>query len=307
MKTIFTFLTSLLVSISLLAGGVRPKSTLTIRSSDRGSIRVVIDGRRFEPRDNYMRIRGIDAGYHTIRIFRQRNNGFFNMFNSRYEMVFNKSVRLRPQTNMMIFIDRFGRATVNESRRNGWGYGRDDRDYGYGSRDNRGFGNNDDKRFDGNDKDFENRDGNIFDESDNRNWDKNHDFDFDRDGTNDDYNNDRDGKWGNKDPDKKDYNDYGYNQTMTDIEFNRVLESIQKEWFESNKAKSATQIITTNYFSTVQVKQLLQLFSFENTKLDLAKQAYGKTVDQRNYFMINDVFSFSSSKEELARYIREYR
>ena len=91
---------------------------------------------------------------------------------------------------------------------------------------------------------------------------------------------------------------------MNDFEFNRVLGSIGKEWFETNKEKSAIQIIHTNYFTACQVKQMLQLFSFDNNKLDLAKQAYSKTVDQKNYFMINDVFSFNSSKDELARYIR---
>jgi hypothetical protein len=70
--------------------------------------------------------------------------------------------------------------------------------------------------------------------------------------------------------------------------------------------KSATQIINTNFFTSEQVKEMLQLFSFENNKLDLAKLAYDKTVDPRNFYVVNDVFSHSNSKDELARFIRNH-
>ena len=99
----------------------------------------------------------------------------------------------------------------------------------------------------------------------------------------------------------------GYEKGMNDREFNQVLQSISKEWLESNKLKSATQIVKTNSLTSAQVKQLVLLFSFESNKLELAKQAYQNTVDKKNYFMINDVFSFNSSKDELARFIRNFR
>jgi len=86
-----------------------------------------------------------------------------------------------------------------------------------------------------------------------------------------------------------------------------VLKQIDKEWLESNKLKSALQIVKANTVSAAQVKELLLLFSFENNKLELAKQAYASTVDKKNYDMVFDVFSFSNSKTELSRYIRNYR
>lgn len=299
MKTIFTLLTSLILGVAVLAADVKPKSMLTIKSSDRGSIKVVIDGRRFEPIGNYMRIQGITAGYHNVKIYRERNTGFFTIIGKRYEVVFSSSISIRPRSNVMISVDRFGRATVNESRMNG-SYGRDDR--GFGNQYDKGFGNSDDRGLGS---------------ADNSNWDNNQDFDFDRSRNQGDYDKARDGQWGNQGQDNHDgrldnkddrgYNDNGYNKAMSDFEFSRVLSSIEREWIESNKSKSASQIINTNYLTTAQVKQMLQLFSMENTKLDLAKQAYSKTVDQQNYFMINDVFSFNSSKDELARYIRSFR
>jgi Domain of unknown function (DUF4476) len=292
MKTIFTLFASLILGVAVMAApknnDTRPKSILTVRSSDRGDLRVIVDGRRFEPNDNYLRIQGIAVGYHNVKVYRERNSGIFSIFGKRYEVVFNSSVSLKPFTNVTILVDQFGRTTVNESRMNGR-FGRYDR--GFGNRDDRSFGDRDDKT-----------------------WDTNHDFNFDGGGSFGDYDNGHDGKLGNNDRDNHDggfgdrdnhgYKDYAYNNTMSDPEFNRVLASIGKEWFDANKAESAKVVICNSYFTAFQVKELLQLFSFENTKLELAKLAYSKTVDQKNYFCINEVFSFNSSKDELARYIR---
>lgn len=279
MKQIFTLFTSLLFGLSLLAADVRPKSTLTIKSVDRSSIKVVIDGRRFEPLDNYVRIQGIDAGYHTVKIYREKFSGPFSIFGKRYEVVFNSSVSVKPRTDLVLSVDRFGRTTMNEIRAGGFGRGKD------------------------------------FDDG-NRKWDRNYDFDYGNSRRDGDYDNGRDNRWGNQDRDSRDgrfdsrdnrgYNDDIYNKAMSDFEFSRVLNEIQKEWLENNKMKSASQIISANYFTTAQVKQMVQMFSFENNKLELAKLAYTKTVDQRNYLMINDVFAFNSSKDELARYIRSH-
>lgn len=115
------------------------------------------------------------------------------------------------------------------------------------------------------------------------------------------YDYDRDGKWGDYDSHE------AYARGMNDREFSNVLKQIDKEWLESNKLKSALQIVRANTLSAAQVKELLLLFSFENNKLELAKQAYASTVDKENYDMVFDVFSFNNSKTELARYIRNYR
>lgn len=251
MKTIFTLFASFLVT--LVVSAAPPKSTLTIQSVDRADVRVVIDGRRFEPNDNYLRIRGLEAGYHTIRIYRQKNTGLFSILGKKYEVVFNGSVNVKPRSNIMIAVDRMGRATITDSRINA----RDD-----------------------------------------RRWDKNHDFDFDRGNDYGDYRNDRDGQWGNYD------NHYGYESGMNDRDFSRIMQSIRNEWLESNKLRTATQVVATNKMTTAQVKQLVMLFGLESNKLTLAKQAYANTVDKRNYSMINDAFSFNSSKDELARFIR---
>ena len=274
MKKISTLFTSLFLTVALFAAD-RPKSMLTIKSADQYSdIRVIIDGRRFEPSDNHMRIRDMRPGYHSIKVYRERNFGIFTIFGQRYDVVFNNSLFIKPQSNVMISIDRFGGAQVLE---NSWG---------------RGFDND-------------------------RDWKYDQDVNFDSGRTGGDYGhrdragNDRDSRWGNRDDRNDTYGNNGtygsnFGRSLSDVEFNQLLHNINRESSENNMMKSATQIINTNYLTSEQVKEMLQLFTFENNKLSLAELAYDKTVDKRNYFVINDVFNYSSSKHELARFIRNH-
>ena len=300
MKTFFTLFASLILSVAVFAGN-HPRTSLIIKSSDQNDIRVVIDGRRFEPNDYHLSIRDLQPGYHTVRVYRERNVGLFTIFGQRYDLVFNNTIMMRPFTSLMIVIDRFGRSRIIDSRSRGG------RDYDFQSRD---FQHDHDFDFDNgrNFGDYGDRDHN-WNDRDSR-WGE-----IDRDNHNGQIGG-HDGQWDNQSQDSHDgrignrddrgYNDNSYNKAMNDFEFNRVLASMDREWSENNKMKSASQIISTSFFTTAQIKQMLQMFSLENNKLDLAEQAYSKTVDQRNYFMINDVFSSSFSKDELARYIRSH-
>ena len=136
--------------------------------------------------------------------------------------------------------------------------------------------------------------------SQDRDWDNGKVYDKEKDDRNEkNYDFGRDGQWGDYDSHE------GYASGMNVREFKNVLQAIEKEWLESNKLKSASQIVKSNSIATAHVKQILLLFSFENNKLELAKQAYANTVDKGNYSRLYDVFSFSSSKTELERYIRK--
>ena len=96
-----------------------------------------------------------------------------------------------------------------------------------------------------------------------------------------------------------------YHNIMGVREFNDMKEQLRKEWFENNRLTSTKVIIDKSNFTTQQVKELMLLFTFENNRLEIAKYAYCKTVDQRNYYLVNDALTFSSSKDELARFLRE--
>ena len=269
MKTFFTLVTFLLMSIAVFAAA-KPMSILTIKSNDNADIRVILDGKRFEPNDNSIMLRGIEDGYHNIKVFRERGRGFFGVNGKKYELVYNNTIDLKRRTHLFITIERNGRISMQENRiKKDWD--RQDRDWDY------------DKNRD-NDGNYDNHSNDHHD----RNYDRNEK----------DYDVDHDGQWGDYD------NNEGYTSGMNDREFKTVLQSINKEWLESNKYKSASQIVKMNRMTTAQVEQILLLFSFENNKLEIAKQAYANTVDKRNYSRLFDLFSFNSSKVELERYIR---
>lgn len=245
MKTIFTLLSSLFITASVFAADAKTKSMVTIKSVDRQNITVVLDGKRFDANDNALMISNLDAGQHTIKVYRQRSNGLFNLSGKRYEVVYNSVVNLKTRTHLFITIERNGFVSMSENKlKNGRGFEYDD-DYDY------------------------------------------------------DYN--RDGRYENID------DRMGYERAMGNAEFKRVLQNIDREWLESNKIKSASQVIKTSKLTTDQVKELMRLFSFENNRLEVAKQAYVNTIDKWNYSEVNTLFSFQASKMELERYIRNTR
>ncbi len=240
MKTIFTLLSSLFISASVLAADAKQKSVVTIKSVDNQNIMVVLDGKRFDANDNSIMISNLNAGQHSIKVYRLRNNGVFNILGKRYEVVYNSTVSLKKRTHLLITIERNGFISMQENKlKNGRGFEYDD------------------------------------------------DYDYD---------------------DYDEYNDRDrYATGMNKAEFDRMLQSISREWLESNKIKSVTQVTKTNRFTTDQVKELMRLFTFENYRLEVAKLAYINTVDKWNYSEVNTLFSFQASKIELDRYIRSQR
>lgn len=90
-------------------------------------------------------------------------------------------------------------------------------------------------------------------------------------------------------------------------DFNGVKNSISSKSFDDTKLTIAKQVISSNCLLSAQVKEIMLLFSFEDTRLDLAKYAYGYTFDIGNYYQINDAFTFSSSIDELNSYIQGFR
>ena len=127
-----------------------------------------------------------------------------------------------------------------------------------------------------------------------REWDK--DRGRDRDYEDRDDRDDRDGRW-----------DDAYGRPMDERSFLTFIQTLSRERFEDTRFTLARNSFDRQQFSSDQVKRVLQYFSFENNKLELAKFAYRNTVDKNNYHVIYDVFSFSRSKEDLSNYIRSYR
>ncbi len=91
---------------------------------------------------------------------------------------------------------------------------------------------------------------------------------------------------------------------MNPSEFADAKKSIEAKSFEDTKKTLALQIAGDRCLTVDQVKGILALFSYEDTKLEFAKFAYEHTYDLSNYFKVSDSFTYESSTEELNEYIR---
>lgn len=85
--------------------------------------------------------------------------------------------------------------------------------------------------------------------------------------------------------------------------FSRAMETVRSQWFDSDCVRLAKQIIRTNGASSQQIADLMRLMDFESSRLEVAKFGYQYVADPENYFIVNDVFWFSSSIRELDRFI----
>jgi len=90
---------------------------------------------------------------------------------------------------------------------------------------------------------------------------------------------------------------------VNDKEFESIKKSISSKSFEDSKLTLAKQISDSKCLSSSQVRDIMKLFSFEQTKLEFAKYAYKKVIDKDNYYLVNDAFQFENSIEELNEYI----
>ncbi len=93
---------------------------------------------------------------------------------------------------------------------------------------------------------------------------------------------------------------------MHPADFDRVKYSIESKSFDDTRLTIAKQVIASNCLLSDQVRQIMMLFTFEDTRLEMAKYSYGYTYDIGNYYLLNDAFKFESTMEELNEYIMGY-
>ena len=91
---------------------------------------------------------------------------------------------------------------------------------------------------------------------------------------------------------------------MNPRDFEEAKALLSKETFDDTRLTAAKQIVANNPMTVNQIAQICRLFTYENNKLELAKFAYSYCIEKNKYYMLNEVFTFDSSKQELLEYIR---
>ena len=78
-----------------------------------------------------------------------------------------------------------------------------------------------------------------------------------------------------------------------------VNNKISEEALENQKLAVAKKLIQENCLSAIQLMELIQLFDFEVSKLEMAIFAYPYCFDPMNYNFVEDVFEYESSVTKL--------
>ena len=95
---------------------------------------------------------------------------------------------------------------------------------------------------------------------------------------------------------------------MTSSAYNSLYNRVRNTWGIGAKMTALTEIFNNEnyYFTVAQAKQLIQLVSSENNRLQLAKSSYGNITDTENFNLMYDVLSSQASKNELSNYVNTY-
>ncbi len=88
--------------------------------------------------------------------------------------------------------------------------------------------------------------------------------------------------------------------------FQKLLESLADESFESTRLEILEDATTRHYFTCQQLISILKLFTFETNKIQACKMVYPKLVDKGNFHTVYPSFTFSNSKTEIRKWILKY-
>ena len=92
---------------------------------------------------------------------------------------------------------------------------------------------------------------------------------------------------------------------MDPRDFDEACRILSNEVFDGNRLETAKRINGANPMSTRQIAEICRLFTYDTNRLDFAKFAYRHCVDPNNYFLLDEVFTYSSSRDELHEFIRQ--
>lgn len=90
---------------------------------------------------------------------------------------------------------------------------------------------------------------------------------------------------------------------VSDEKLDEIISAIKKAPFEPDKIKIAKEKVVSNCLNTAQVEKLMQVFTHDREKMELAKSAYAVTVDKDNYKVLVENFQFSENKTEFLQFI----
>ncbi len=95
---------------------------------------------------------------------------------------------------------------------------------------------------------------------------------------------------------------------MTDATFQDVLQKVSNHFLPWDKVKDARAAFnnTSYYFTTSQIRQVLNVISSENDRLELAKLAWSRVTDPSYFSSLYDMFTTQANRDDLSNYVQTH-
>ena len=101
---------------------------------------------------------------------------------------------------------------------------------------------------------------------------------------------------------------YNNRTAMDDATFSQVLQKASNHFLPWDKVRDVREAFnnTTYYFTTSQIRQLLNLAASEGDRLELAKLSWSRVTDPSYFTQLLDMFTNQSSRNDLSAYIQAH-
>ena len=97
-----------------------------------------------------------------------------------------------------------------------------------------------------------------------------------------------------------------YNRVMSSRLFDNFFNKVKNEPFSSDRIKTIETALVTSDFTSDQCLRLVKLYTFDDDKVKIMKLMYPNIVDKQAFFTVISTLTFSSSKDEMDKFVRNY-
>jgi len=109
---------------------------------------------------------------------------------------------------------------------------------------------------------------------------------------------------GNNNQGNNNGNNYGNGPVpVSDQQLAQLKKAMVDATYDNQILTTGKVILKNNWFTVAQIKELCQVFTYDDKRLEFAKVAYDYCIEKGLYISVQDVFTFSTYKTQLINYI----
>ncbi len=246
------------------------KGMIRVREERGRSISVTIDGQRYQKIGRTVSIPNVQPGRHMIKVFTYNSNGYGYRNGI---LLYQGNITVNPGSIYYCSVIDRGMDVEENCCIDDYGHWNNNDNWDNWDEESHTWNNN--RRWNRDDRWNNNNHYNYNDDNDARHYEEN--------------------EWAH------------FNGGLSNSRYLQLIDQVRKASFESSKVNVLNVMLRNTTFTVAQMSGMLKELSFESTKLQFAKDNYSKLSDKRNAFLINDLFTFQSSKDDFLEFLNRVR